>query len=122
MVWGLEKFHYFIYGNHYTLHTDHKPLESIFKKKLTHCPPRLQRLLIYEGWPNSRSECPLPLCDFWNFREDLTIEDGIILKCDRIVVPPTLRPNILKTVHQGHLGVEKCLLRARSSVLARNHK
>ena len=46
VVWGLEKFHYFIYGKHCTLHTDHKPLESIFKKKLAHCPPRLQRLLI----------------------------------------------------------------------------
>ena len=187
VVWGLEKFHYFIYGKRCTLHTDHKPLESIFKKKLAHCPPRLQRLLIralkynvavkyvkgsevpiadalsrvtpqpcmkadqlnqinvhhitrtlpaspmklqqirvetakdntlallrdiiYEGWPNSRSECPLPLCNFWNFRED-----GIILKCNCIVVPPTLRPDILKTIHQGHLGAEKCLLRACSTV------
>ena len=28
VVWGLEKFHYFIYGKHCTLHTDHKPLEA----------------------------------------------------------------------------------------------
>ena len=71
---------------------------------------------IYEGWSNSRSDCPLTLCDFRNFREDLTIEDGIILKCDRIVVPPTLIPDILKTILNGHLRAEKCLLRARSAV------
>ena len=43
---GQRNFTNFIYGKHCTLHTDHKPLESIFKKKLAHCPPRLQRLLI----------------------------------------------------------------------------
>ena len=32
----------------------------------------LLRDIIYKRWPNSRSECPLPLCDFWNFREDRT--------------------------------------------------
>ena len=40
------------------------------------------------------------------FREERRIEDGIILECDRIVVSPSLRPNILKTIHQGHLGME----------------
>lgn len=46
MVWGLQKFQYFIYGKHCSLNTDQKPLEPIFKKKLANCPPRLQRLLI----------------------------------------------------------------------------
>ena len=27
-----------------------------------------------------------------------------------------LRPDILKTIRKGHLGVEKCVLRARSAV------
>ena len=44
------------------------------------------------------------------------LKTGSYTKCDRIVVPPALRSNILKTIHQGHLGVEKCLLRARSAV------
>ena len=29
-VWGMEKFHYFLYGKHFTLQTDQKPLVSIF--------------------------------------------------------------------------------------------
>ena len=29
-VWGMEKFHYFIYGKIFTLQTDQKPLVSIF--------------------------------------------------------------------------------------------
>ena len=72
----------------------------------------LALLIIYEGWPNSNSEFSLQLCDFWNFRE----VSQFILNCDRIAVPPTLRPDILKTIHQGHLGVEKWFLRTRSAV------
>ena len=29
-VWGMEKLHYFLYGKHFTLQTDQKPLVSIF--------------------------------------------------------------------------------------------
>ena len=47
------------------------------------------------------------------------LEDGLILKGDRIVVPPTLRREILNIIHQGYLGQEKCLLRARTSVFWR---
>ena len=46
VVLRLETFHYFTYGKHCTLCTDHKLLESIFRKKFVHCPTILQRLLI----------------------------------------------------------------------------
>lgn len=192
VVWELERSHYFIYGKHCTINTNHKLVESIFKKKLVSCPPRLQRLLlralkydvtvkyvrgvdvptadalsrinpqpaptvgelpqlevhqvtntlpatptrlqqireetakdatlsllrktIYQGWPEYRSMCPPLIQDYWNFREELTIEDCLILKCDRLVIPKRLRPEILTTIHQGHQGQEKCLLRARTCI------
>ena len=31
-IWGMEKFHYFLYGKEFTLGTDQKPLVSIYKK------------------------------------------------------------------------------------------
>ena len=46
VVWGSERFHYFIYRKPCTINTDHKPLKAIFEKKLSNCPPRVQRLLI----------------------------------------------------------------------------
>ena len=71
---------------------------------------------LFGGWPQKREECPRSLHDYWNFREELTIEDGLVLKGDRILIPPTLSPEVLNIIHQGHLGQEKCLLRARTSV------
>ena len=74
------------------------------------------RDVIHKGWPNKRQECPETLYPYWHFREELTIEDGIVLKGERIVIPQTLQSEILNTIHKGHLGQEKCLLRARASV------
>ena len=44
------------------------------------------------------------------------IEDGLILKGDRIVIPETLRGETLDMLHTGHQGETKCLLLARESV------
>ena len=46
VVFGLEKFHTYIYGNHVTVYNDHKPLEMIQKKPIHAAPPRLQRMLL----------------------------------------------------------------------------
>ena len=32
MIWGMEKFHYFLYGKQFTLETNQNPLVSIYKK------------------------------------------------------------------------------------------
>jgi len=76
----------------------------------------LLKEVIFGGWPQKREECPQSLHYYWNFREELTIEDCLILKGDRIVIPPTLRPEVLNIIHHGHLGQDKCFLRARTSV------
>ena len=72
--------------------------------------------VIMEGWPEERRECPYPMRKYWNYRDELGVENGIILKGTRIVVPKSLQQEVLAQLHQGHLGIEKCRLRARGSV------
>ena len=43
-TWGMENFHYFLYGKEFTLETDQKPLVSIYKKHMVDISPRVQRL------------------------------------------------------------------------------
>ena len=45
-IWGMEKFHYFLYGKEFTLKTDQKPLVSIYKKHMIDISPRVQRLIV----------------------------------------------------------------------------
>ena len=53
---------------------------------------------------------------YWNYREELAVEDGLIFKAHRLVIPTSLRAEYLKDLHAGHLGEEKTLLRARETV------
>ena len=46
MIWGMEKFHYFLYGKQFTLETNQKPLVSIYKKHMVEISPRIQRLVV----------------------------------------------------------------------------
>ena len=153
--WSLERFNHYVFGKQVVIETDHKPLESIWKKSIPSASPRLQRLLlkmakynvemryiqgktnviadalsrvchmespnedqgvpllevnaitstlpaspaklekirnytsqdivlshlkdvIHQGWPDYPNECPPDLKEFWNFREDLSVKNGLI--------------------------------------------
>ena len=191
-VWGMEKFHYFLYGRKFILQTDQKPLVSIFRKHMIDVSPRIPRITIqvwqYEfepqhipgrnnvisdalsrvtslefqdsnaekdilavnflqyssieererdevlqetnkdkelqslkhyistGWPAKRSQIPMVLHPYWNFRDELTIESGILMKNSKVLIPETLKQKYLKQIHQGHQGIEACRSRAREFV------
>ena len=46
VAWAMEMFHHFLYGNHFLLETDQKPLETILSRSFNQATPRLQRILI----------------------------------------------------------------------------
>ncbi|XP_077545271.1 uncharacterized protein LOC144158324 [Haemaphysalis longicornis] len=50
------------------------------------------------------------------FASELSVVDGILLKGCKVVVPKKLRPETLRRIHEGHLGVNKCKARARRLV------
>ena len=61
------------------------------------------------GWPQTITELPPELHPYWTFREEIAIEDGIILKGERLIIPAVDQPDILQQLHHGHLGLQKCL-------------
>ena len=191
-VWGMEKFHYFLYGRKFILQTDQKPLVSIFRKHMIDVSPRIQRITIrawqYDflpqhipgrisviadslsrvtplefqdsnaekdilavnflqyssieererdevlretnkdkelqslkhyistGWPAKRSQIPVSLHPYWNFRDELMVESGILMKNSKVLIPETLKQKYLMQIHQGHQGIEACRSRAREFV------
>ena len=72
--------------------------------------------IIQQGWPKTIKEGPKEIQKYWTFHEELTIEDGLILKGMRIVIPDEKREEILKQIHEGHLGFNKCQMRAKETV------
>ena len=188
-VWGMEKFHYFLYGKHFTLQTDQKPLVSIFRKHMIDVSPRIQqiaicawqyqfepqyisgkmnvipdallrvtpldfedhdvdkevlaikvltytaieerektellnetdkdaelhvlKMVISKGWPKKRSSLAPNLQPYWNYRDELTIEDGILMKGQKIIIPTSLKQQYISKIHAGHTGIGSCLKKAR---------
>lgn len=190
ILFGLKRYHHWVYGRKVIVETDHLSLIPIFKKPLYVAPARLQRMMlqmqrydievrfragkdipvpdtlsrkslsdtypslsegldvqvnmvisnlpvsdrkmqeikahtdqdeqlsllknvIQDGWPVYRNQCQPEILEFWNFRDELAVYDGILMKGQKLLVPRSLRSNMLEIVHAGHMGVEKTLKRAR---------
>ena len=187
IVFGVQRFHTYLYGRKFTVVTDHKPLVMIMDKAVTAAPARLQRMLlllhgynmvlefvkgadhqladglsrlpsqeeaaeieldvrvdavrfaphkleevreevakdpaltelkdcILEGWPEQVKDLPTEIRPYWGVRDQLAICDGVIFRGEQVVIPPTLKDDILQKLHTSHLGREKTRLLARDSV------
>ena len=98
--------------------------QDIFSRKLdqlrksTVQDNQLTRLSCYinTGFPCNKKNLPTDLQEFWNFRDTLSIENGLITYGSRIIVPYEMRAEMLQYIHEGHQGKERCLLRARNTV------
>ena len=201
LVFGITRFHTYLFGRDFKALTDHKPLVTICGKPLTSAPPRLQRLLIkvqgynftiehkpgaemiiadalsrlpnpqntgdvpldvhvgsilfddiedtvgidllhfgsakqeelrvqtardptlqmvrefvHTGWPATIQELPNDIRPFWPFRDELGMSNGVIFKGRQILIPESMRHDILQQLHIGHQGMEKTRLLARQTV------
>ena len=191
-VWGMEKFHYFLYGKQFFLQTDQKPLVSIFRKHMIDVSPRVQRIairawqydfipeylpgkqnvisdalsrvtplelqdsdaekeilvvnllqystieqrekdellqatdkdaelqalknVISTGWPAKRSKLPADLHAYWDYRDELTVENGILMKNSKVLIPESLKQKYINKVHSGHMGIDSTLKKAREFI------
>ena len=70
-------------------------------------PSDLQQVIL-SGWPDSRGHVPLNAQQFWNYRDELSVAHG-----QKIVVPNSLRGEMVERLHEGHLGINKTIARAR---------
>ena len=66
--------------------------------------------IIITDWPDDIKEVPHPLCPYWQHHETLTIEDGLVLHGEALIVPPSERERILCQLHQLHQGITKSQL------------
>lgn len=193
IVFGADRFDQYIFGHRdATIHTDHEPLVSIFKKSIHKVSRRLQAMLLHlQRYPNIKvtwrkgteqltadllsrdsyfeqpdyqqppehlfavtegnPDPPLPdslmeevrsateqdqelgtlshlISNRWtdvgspvykmyrHFREELTIDGGILYKGARVIIPKTMQTKILKLLHVSHNGINSTLRRARHTV------
>ena len=67
------------------------------------------------GWPVYTPQ-NLLLEQYWTNRQHLTIIDDVLLFDSRLVIPRSLKLDIMNRLHEGHLGITNCRALASSSV------
>ena len=59
---------------------------------------------------------PQSVLDYQTFKKDLSVEDGIVYKGHRLILPESDREGTLKLLYKGHYSASKMLLRVKDSV------
>lgn len=91
-------------------------LEEI-KNETTRDQP-LQLIIGYtqHGWPPTADRVPDSVKIYYNYHHELSTQDGIVFRGDRIVVPHSLRRKLVDSCHVSHNGIEATLKLARANL------
>ena len=71
---------------------------------------------VQNGFPSSRDRADASVTPFWNIRNELSIDDGIVLYGLRIIVPKSTRREVLARLHDSRQGTDRTKRRARQNV------
>eukprot|EP00118_Oscarella_pearsei_P024304 m.303614 g.303614 ORF g.303614 m.303614 type:complete len:479 (+) comp40836_c0_seq2:2784-4220(+) len=79
--------------------------------------PELQSVteILQRGWPTTKAAVPQLAKPYYTMRDEMYLQNGLVCKGDRVVIPTTLRADMMAMLHSTHLGIEGCLRRARES-------
>ena len=84
-------------------------------KEYTSSDEHLQQLraVIMDGWPTEKKDLPHQVATYFPYRDELSVQDGLVFRGERVVIPTDLRQTLKERVHSSNLGIEGCLRRAR---------
>ncbi len=93
-----------------------KKMDSI--RAETTADEQLQDVIRYiqGGWPEHIVQTHTSAREYFPVRGELSVSVGLVTRGGRIVIPGTMRSEMLDCIHKGHLGLNKCWDRANASV------
>ena len=62
---------------------------------------------IIVGWLSTRDELHSNLRPYWSYRDDLVVIDGVVMKGRHILIPTSLKQQVLEQLHTNHMAIEK---------------
>ncbi|UYV64896.1 K02A2.6-like, partial [Cordylochernes scorpioides] len=68
-----------------------------------------------QGWPDKK-KMSQALLSYWHVKDELGVQNGLLMRSCRLVIPASMKLEILDKLHAGHFGITKTRLRARETV------
>ena len=65
------------------------------------------------GWPMKKRSLDRKLHSYWPMRQNINIQNDIVMVGDKIVIPQSFRRKILEKLHLAHQGVQRTKAKAR---------
>ena len=72
--------------------------------------------LLVSGFPDDSRTLPATIRPYSSYSSSLYELDGVLMLSDRIVIPTSLRPDILDLLHAAHQGIDRMKSRAGDTV------
>ena len=73
------------------------------------------RETILRGWPGCKSDVPECVPPYFDFRDELTVQDQLVFKGAQLVVPAAMCKDMMAVAHASHIGIEGCIRRSRKT-------
>ena len=99
--------------------TDRRLLELRSSTKEDRSMQQLQQVIV-EGWPEDKMHLDPEVRPYFSMRNEMTVQDGLIFRGNRVVVPMTQRAVLKEKLHSTHIGIEGCCRRARECLYGPN--
>ena len=98
--------------------TSISPMRMAELQRHTLADPVMQKLahFITDGWPAKNRSVPPDIKPYFPIRDELIIDNGIIFKGLRVVVPLALCKEYIEQLHKGHPGADATERRAKDIV------
>ena len=79
------------------------------------CAQNLKTVILH-SWPLLKEDVSVKVRDYFPFRDELTMQNRLIFKGERLVVPTSLHEEMTEKLHSSHIGIQGCLGRARETL------
>ena len=88
------------------------PITTVRREK-TERDESLQKLkhVIRVGWPVTKEEVLPKIIKYFHLKEEITMQDGIFFKGNRVIVPAALRSHMMKNVHSTTQNAPQCQMK-----------
>ncbi len=71
---------------------------------------------VLAGWPDEKEKTSHLIREFWPYRDEISVQNGILYRGQKVIIPRSLRAEMLKRIHSSHIGGDACYRQARDTL------